>query len=234
MSTQLGVASQRLRFLERVMEVLAASGYRERSQEPAVYAEIALLNRIGERLGEVLQGQLQPLPRLFPGGSAKTAAYFYPESPSFRWHNVRVGRVIRTAMESVGAGRPVRILEIGHGTGGTTAHVLPSLPAEQIEFWFTVSEDPIQRILVAKSSRLLAAPPTSQSLTQVPTINWLILADQGGVARHLLERLQAQGDRGWVVSPAAGFAVTGNYSYAINPTERDELERLFGSIRQEP
>jgi SAM-dependent methyltransferase len=48
------------------------------------------------------------------------------------------------AMAQVGAaavawppGRRLRILEIGAGTGGTTAHVLPRLPAQGVEYTFT-------------------------------------------------------------------------------------------------
>ena len=35
------------------------------------------------------------------------------------------------------AGRRLRILEIGAGTGGTTAHVLPHMQGQDIEYTFT-------------------------------------------------------------------------------------------------
>ena len=40
-------------------------------------------------------------------------------------------------MKKLGEGRTLRILEVGAGTGGITANILPALPARQTQYVFT-------------------------------------------------------------------------------------------------
>ncbi|MCB0190965.1 MAG: SDR family NAD(P)-dependent oxidoreductase, partial [Anaerolineae bacterium] len=100
-------------------------------------AELTLLERCGSRLGEVLQGGQAPLELLFPQRNADTVTEFYQSSPVAKVMNHLVQQTIMTALASLPIERGIRILEVGAGTGGTTAYLLSHLPADQIEYSFT-------------------------------------------------------------------------------------------------
>jgi acyl transferase domain-containing protein/acyl-CoA synthetase (AMP-forming)/AMP-acid ligase II/acyl carrier protein len=106
------------------------------SQYPNATAELSLLDRCGQALAEVLQGVADPLQLLFPGGSVTSAEWLYQNSPLAQFNNQLVQRAITTVVEQLPPNKMLRILEIGAGTGGTTAYVLPKLPA-QTEYVFT-------------------------------------------------------------------------------------------------
>jgi len=95
----------------------------------------------GRRVGAVLAGRESPLETLFPDGSFELATGLYQHSATMRYINALAG----AAFESLAAGTPaagvLRVLEIGAGTGGTTASLLPLLPADRTRYLFTdVSE----------------------------------------------------------------------------------------------
>jgi amino acid adenylation domain-containing protein len=92
------------------------------------------LRRTGGQLVELLQGKVHPLEVFFPGGDLTQAARIY-ESGLFL-HDTTVA-VLGTIAERWPADRPLRILEIGAGTGGTTVHLLPVLPPDRTRFTFT-------------------------------------------------------------------------------------------------
>ncbi|MEZ4737709.1 MAG: SDR family NAD(P)-dependent oxidoreductase, partial [Caldilineaceae bacterium] len=99
--------------------------------------ELTLLARCGESLREVLRGVQEPLALLFPGGDTTVTTQLYTESPYAQVMNGLVQQVVRQAVAQLPAERGIRLLEIGAGTGGTTAGVLPLLPAAQTEYLFT-------------------------------------------------------------------------------------------------
>lgn len=104
---------------------------------PAYEAEINLLGQCGPHLAEVLRGHRDPLGLLFPQGSLKLTERLYQDAPFARAYNTLVGQVISMAVQNRPVGRPLRILEIGAGSGATTAYVLPILPTDQVEYVFT-------------------------------------------------------------------------------------------------
>jgi glutamate-1-semialdehyde-2,1-aminomutase len=104
---------------------------------PAVEAELNLLQRCGQALAQVLQGKCNPLQLLFPNGDLSTATKLYQKSPAARVLNTLVQKTLSVALEHLPAERRVRVLEIGAGTGGTTAYILPYLPADRTEYVFT-------------------------------------------------------------------------------------------------
>lgn len=107
------------------------------SQYPQCQVELAMLRRCGQRLSEALSGALDPLELLFPGGSLEEAEVFYRDSVFARSANHQAGLAIQAAIERLPEGRTLKILEIGAGTGGLTAHLLPLLPAERTRYVFT-------------------------------------------------------------------------------------------------
>jgi acyl transferase domain-containing protein/NAD(P)-dependent dehydrogenase (short-subunit alcohol dehydrogenase family)/acyl carrier protein len=103
----------------------------------AVDGELRTLQRCAEELAPVLQGRQDPLQLLFPGGSLTEARKLYVESPFARTFNETLARALAAAIEALPAGAPLRVLEIGAGTGGTTSYVLPLLQPHQAQYTFT-------------------------------------------------------------------------------------------------
>ncbi|MEZ4727508.1 MAG: SDR family NAD(P)-dependent oxidoreductase [Caldilineaceae bacterium] len=99
--------------------------------------ELTLLTRCGEKLSEVLRGLQEPLDLLFPGGDTSDTNRLYTESPTAKVMNTLVQQVVEQAVQKLPASRGLRIVEIGAGTGGTTAGLLPHLPAAQTDYLFT-------------------------------------------------------------------------------------------------
>jgi acyl transferase domain-containing protein/SAM-dependent methyltransferase/acyl carrier protein len=106
-------------------------------ENPAFFAELTLIGRCGKELAAVLNGSINPLQLIFPDGSLATAEHLYQDSPSVRFYNALAQHAIVKALENLPLDRPVRILEIGAGTGGLTSYVLPRLPADRTEYVFT-------------------------------------------------------------------------------------------------
>lgn len=158
---ELGILRQHQRLVNRLLEMLAEVGILQSSgdrwevvellagrdpqqqldqlleQCPAVAAEVELLGRCGAKLAPVLQGKCDPLQLLFPQGDVTSATQLYQHSPAQQVMNAILRQGILQAIADLPPRRGVRILEIGAGTGGTTAHLLPYLDPERTEYVFT-------------------------------------------------------------------------------------------------
>ncbi len=73
---------------------------------------------------------------IFADGSIGEAEKIYEQSPVCRFFNAKAAKVVRSAADSI-TDRPVRILEIGGGTGATTVPILSALAGKAIEYVFT-------------------------------------------------------------------------------------------------
>ncbi len=166
LSANLGVIEPHRRLFNRLLEILAEDGLLESSANGWIVAdkvplesdpkkmqslladrftecsaELTLLRGCGEHLAEVLRGKTDPLQLLFPGGSSELVESLYQESPFARTLNALVEETVAQAIADLDADRPLKILEIGAGTGGTSSQIIPRLPADRTEYVFTdVSE----------------------------------------------------------------------------------------------
>jgi acyl transferase domain-containing protein/SAM-dependent methyltransferase len=77
---------------------------------------------------EVVTGRESPLETLFPGGSFALAEDLYERSATMRYINALAASAVAAYAAAAPRGRAFRVLEIGAGTGATTAAVAPSLP----------------------------------------------------------------------------------------------------------
>ena len=107
------------------------------SDYPSALPELVLLGRCGEQLVQVLTGEQDPLQIINLG----TLEHLYESGPNTRIYNNMVAEVVREIVESLPAGRALRILEIGAGTGGATTHVVPHLSSTLTEYVYTDVSD---------------------------------------------------------------------------------------------
>jgi acyl transferase domain-containing protein/SAM-dependent methyltransferase len=165
-----GVAAGHLRLMERWLERLAEAGVLVASGagfvlrpkavmadpvklwdglEPLLDGDQPLrdyLANCAAGLLRVVRGEMNALETLFPGGDGQLAKALYEDSPGAAYANriasaaiaARARQGARTAM---GFARRLRVLEIGAGTGATTAAVLRLLDSERVLYSFSdVSE----------------------------------------------------------------------------------------------
>ncbi len=115
---------------------LAGSLVEARAALRDVPALLEYVERCGGRLVEILTGAASPLETLFPDGSFATAEALYQDWALSRYFSALVRSVV-VARAGQAAAAPLRVIEIGAGTGGTTAALLPALPADRTVYWFT-------------------------------------------------------------------------------------------------
>ncbi len=104
------------------------------------------LRNCSKHLRGVLAGTTSPLETLFPNESPDLARNLYEYSGGSPYVNLIVASAVKAACIAAPANRRLRVLELGAGTGATTAAILPQLPAERVRYHFTdVSEVFLQR-----------------------------------------------------------------------------------------
>ncbi|MCA0456393.1 MAG: acyltransferase domain-containing protein [Chloroflexi bacterium] len=102
---------------------------------------MAYMKRCGDQLKAVLGGTVSPLDTLFPNGAFTTTDFLYNQWPMVRYFNNIVQAVASAIVSQSNNGGQLRVLEIGAGTGGTTAAVLPIFPAARTSYSFTDVSD---------------------------------------------------------------------------------------------
>lgn len=100
-------------------------------------AEMDLLKKCGSLLPEMLTGRKDPLQLLFPDGDFTSLLKLYERSPAFSAMNGIIKSVITESLKLIPQGKPVRILEIGAGTGATASIILEKLKGVNAEYVFT-------------------------------------------------------------------------------------------------
>lgn len=105
-------------------------------------AQTALAVRGGLHLRELLRGELQAADVLAAGGAAELLDQFYDIGPVSLFGNRIARALVEQIVREWPADRPLRILEVGAGTGGTTAALLPVLPADRTRYTVTDAAEP--------------------------------------------------------------------------------------------
>jgi acyl transferase domain-containing protein len=159
---RLGVADRHLRTFAKMIELLADNGLCAREGDEAATlikplpveaadplypalierfdpasGELRLLRRCGGALAEALRDEVDPATLLFPNGSFEDARRLYDDAPSARTFNGTLAATLRAAIEAAPADARLRVLEIGAGTGATSAAILAALPPGRVDYTFT-------------------------------------------------------------------------------------------------
>jgi amino acid adenylation domain-containing protein len=113
---------------------LAATLARE---HPEYGAELALLARCGAHLAGILRGTVDAREVLLTEEAVGLLARFYHASPTSCFYNELAAAAVAAAIEEQPDSARLNVLEIGAGTGATTAAVLPALPPGRTEYVFT-------------------------------------------------------------------------------------------------
>ncbi|MEO6829390.1 MAG: acyltransferase domain-containing protein, partial [Acidobacteriaceae bacterium] len=104
------------------------------------------LRNCSKHIKGVLLGTTSPLETLFPRDSPRLARNLYGDTNGTRYINRIVAGAVEAACLAAPANGRLRILELGAGTGATTAAILPRLPGERVSYSFTdVSEVFLER-----------------------------------------------------------------------------------------
>jgi acyl transferase domain-containing protein/NADP-dependent 3-hydroxy acid dehydrogenase YdfG/acyl carrier protein len=159
---RLGVASRHVRTFRKIVDLLVDNGICARDGDCAATiserlpveaadpfypslierfdpasGELRLLRRCGGSLAEALCDRVDPAALLFPDGSFEDARRLYDDAPSARTLNGTLAAALRAAVEAAPADTRLRVLEIGAGTGATSAAILEALPPGSVDYTFT-------------------------------------------------------------------------------------------------
>jgi acyl transferase domain-containing protein/SAM-dependent methyltransferase/NAD(P)-dependent dehydrogenase (short-subunit alcohol dehydrogenase family) len=179
LARRLAIAPAHVRLFDRCLEMLEGAGWLSRTgggytvaslpgpsdapderaarleqRFPSFAGAFRLLRAAGEGLDAVLCGAEDPVRVLFADASLEAVESVTRHTPSARVFNTLVARIVADAV-SAAVDRPLRVLEIGAGTGATTASVLPILPPERTDYVFT----DVSQLFLARAAEAFAAHP---------------------------------------------------------------------------
>ena len=120
------------------------------------------IQRSGGALAGVITGKASSVETLFPEGRLDIAEGLYERSAPSRYINGLARSAIAAYAQAQG-GKPINVLELGAGTGGTTSSVLPALPAASSTYWFTDVSDFFLKRAEGKFARVSTSSDTDCS-----------------------------------------------------------------------
>ncbi|MGU3493771.1 amino acid adenylation domain-containing protein [Xanthobacteraceae bacterium A53D] len=150
-----GVAQDTLETRAAAAPDLAAAARRLRLTYPEVDGTLALLEACLDGLPDVLTGRRRAVEVLFPGGSMALVSAAYGDNPVADHYNSRIARLlsdyVALRLKRDPAAR-ITILEVGAGTGGTSAGALNALDpfAPSLRYLYTDVSDGFLRAAEAK------------------------------------------------------------------------------------
>ncbi|MBX7168179.1 MAG: SDR family NAD(P)-dependent oxidoreductase, partial [Pirellulales bacterium] len=104
---------------------------------PDVAPLLRFLHRAGSSLADLLVGRRQVLEVLFPAAAADEAETLYRDAPFADYFRQVAAAVLVARAARQPQGEPLRILEIGAGTGATAKPLLAALVGHDVRYTFT-------------------------------------------------------------------------------------------------
>ncbi|MGK5532483.1 beta-ketoacyl synthase N-terminal-like domain-containing protein, partial [Streptomyces sp. URMC 129] len=196
------------------------------ARAPDAAVEQYVFGVCGRILPDVLLGRTDPAHLLFSGPDH--LARHHDAAASVRLHHDLARCLLRTALAAWPAGRPLRVLEIGAGTGGLTAAALADLPVTRTHYTCT---DPSAAARAALEERFgdrdhvdvraldLTRDPAEQGFT--PGAHDLVLASRALHAAPDLER---------ALRAVAGLLTDGGHLLAVEPGDDAFFPHVFGLL----
>ncbi len=129
-------------------------GFAELVAEHAEHSpELTLVGRCGLHLAELLRGERDALDLLDPIHGSDTLGHYRELSPTLRPYREAAAEAVRALVAAWPSDRPLRVLEVGGGTGALTSALLPLLPRDRARYVFT---DPSPTAVASAAARFAA------------------------------------------------------------------------------
>ncbi|MDC0684454.1 class I SAM-dependent methyltransferase [Sorangium atrum] len=93
--------------------------------------------RNSDRLPDLISGAVRAVHLLFPEGRTDLARALYRESVAARYQHRAVSLLVSRIAKEWPGQRPVRLLEVGAGTGATSESLLPELSGAEVDYLYT-------------------------------------------------------------------------------------------------
>ncbi|MFN6527756.1 SDR family NAD(P)-dependent oxidoreductase [Nostoc sp. ChiSLP03a] len=107
------------------------------AQYPNASIELTLFRRVAANLAAILTGKISPLSILFSQDKEIGATEFYQNTSWAKVLNLGISKTVELLLANYSQVEPIRILEIGAGTGATTHQILKTCTSCQINYTFT-------------------------------------------------------------------------------------------------
>jgi pyochelin synthetase len=120
---------------EELERAWTEAGERQAAVDGRAEGLIHYFRSSAEHLPELLRGESDPLPLLFPDGRADIAESLYRTSLVNRWSTSMLAEAVGVIAGERRGG--VRVLEVGGGVGGATVDVLSRLSTSRFDYLFT-------------------------------------------------------------------------------------------------
>lgn len=143
LADRLGIVRDHRRLFAHLLTGAAATDPADDTLTDAERASLAndptarLVTRSADHLPAVLRGRMHPLQVLFPEGSDALVRAVYAETPLFAAMQEGLGQLCAALARALPPGAGLRVLEVGAGTGSTTAQALPALGNRCADYLFT-------------------------------------------------------------------------------------------------
>ncbi|HUN48115.1 MAG TPA: beta-ketoacyl synthase N-terminal-like domain-containing protein, partial [Stellaceae bacterium] len=200
------------------------------AEYPDHLASLELVGRCGERLEAILRGEADAESLLFSERDFNAGEQFEDSDPFTRLGNELAAGVMRHIRQHVAAGRALRVLEVGGGTGGLAAALLPELPAERVEYVFS---DPREAAVTRAEGRFTDYPfvrYTTLDLDQEIASQGFTVAEFDVIVAA--NSLHECADLGRALARARDLLRPGGLLLLVEPAPSDFLEFVFGIRRR--
>ncbi|MGK8557230.1 SDR family NAD(P)-dependent oxidoreductase [Nocardia gipuzkoensis] len=124
---------------------------------PETEAYVALLDACLAAYPRVLRGELSATEVLFPGGDLELVGAIYRGNAAYDFTNGLLAELVSALAQQRGPTRPLRVVEIGAGTGGSTHAVLAALTEHGIAYEYHYTD--VSHSFVAHGRRTFGAYP---------------------------------------------------------------------------